>query len=124
MPVALAVAAGGSLGALARYGLDSLLERRVDSLFPWSTFVVNLSGCFLNGLLVALLVDRLGAPSWAARGTIVGFLAAYTTFSTFAAETYELTELSHWGVAVANVAVSSAVGIAAVALGQYLGRTL
>ena len=47
---------------------------------------------------------------------------AYTTFSTFGAETYELTELGHWGIALANVAVSAAVGVAAVALGQALGR--
>jgi CrcB protein len=124
VPIALAVAAGGSLGALARYGLDSLLEHHVDSLFPWSTFAINVSGCFLNGLLVALLVDRLGAPPWIARGAIVGFLAAYTTFSTYAAETYELTEIGHSGIAIANVAASAAAGLGAVALGQYLGRAV
>jgi len=58
MAVVLAVAVGGSGGALARYGLDSLIERRVDSLFPWATFTINITGCFLNGLLVAL-----GPPS-------------------------------------------------------------
>ena len=122
MPVVVAVAFGGAAGALARLGADSLVERHVESLFPWSTFVINVSGCFLNGLLVALVVDTLGAPSWAARGLIVGFLGAYTTFSTFGAETYELTELGHWGIALANIAVSATVGVAAVALGQALGR--
>lgn len=122
MPVVLAVASGGAAGALARFGVDSLIERHVDALFPWSTFAVNISGCFLNGLLVALVVDALGAPPWAARGLIVGFLGAYTTFSTFGAETYELTELNHWGIALANVAASAAVGVGAVALGQALGR--
>ena len=62
MPVVLAVAVGGAGGALARYGLDSLIEHRVDALFPWATFTINISGCFLNGLLVALVVDALGAP--------------------------------------------------------------
>jgi CrcB protein len=122
MPVVLAVASGGAAGALARFGVDSLIERHVDALFPWSTFAINVSGCFLNGLLVALVVDALGAPSWAARGLIVGFLGAYTTYSTFGAETYELIELNHWGLALANVAASAAVGIGAVALGQALGR--
>ena len=61
MPVVLAVASGGAAGALARFGVDSLMERHVDALFPWSTFAVNISGCFLNGLLVALVVDALGA---------------------------------------------------------------
>ena len=68
MPVVLAVAVGGSLGALSRYGVDSLIEHRVDSLFPWATFTINISGCFLNGLLVALVVDALGAPQWASAG--------------------------------------------------------
>ncbi len=122
MPVVLAVAFGGGLGAVARFGLDSLFEHRIDSLFPWSTFAINVSGCFLNGLLVAVVVDALGAPSWLSRGLIVGFLGAYTTFSTFGSETYELTEIGHWGFAIANVAASAAVGVAAVALGQALGR--
>jgi fluoride exporter len=122
VPVVLAVASGGAAGALARFGVDSLIERRVDSLFPWSTFAINMSGCFLNGLLVAAVVDALGAPAWMARGLIVGFLGAYTTFSTFGAETYELTEMRQWALAVANVAGSAAVGVAAVALGQALGR--
>jgi fluoride exporter len=122
MPVVLAVVLGGGLGSLARYSLDSLIEHHVDSIFPWATFTINITGCFLNGLLVVIVVDALGAPQWASRGLIVGFLGAYTTFSTFGAETYELTELGHWGLAVANVALSAAAGVAAVALGQALGR--
>jgi CrcB protein len=122
MPVVFAVAAGGTLGSLARYGLDSLIEHRVHTVFPWSTFAINVSGCFLNGLVVAVVVESLGAPSWLSRGIVIGFLGAYTTFSTFGAETYSLTELSHWGLAVANVALSAAAGVAAVALGQHLGR--
>jgi CrcB protein len=122
MPVVLAIASGGAAGALARFGVDSLFEQRIDSLFPWSTYAINISGCFLNGLLVAVVVDTLGAPSWLTRGLIVGFLGAYTTFSTFGAETYELTEMRQWGLALANVVGSVAVGVVAVALGQALGR--
>jgi CrcB protein len=122
MPVVLAVASGGAAGALARFGVDSLVERHVDALFPWSTYAINVSGCFLNGLLVAVVVDALGAPSWLSRGLIVGFLGAYTTFSTFGAETYELTEMRQWGLALLYVVASVTVGVAAVALGQALGR--
>ncbi len=122
MLAVLAVVFGGGLGSLARYGLDAAIEHRVDSLFPWATLTINVSGCFASGLLVALVVDNLGAPSWVSRGLIVGFLGAYTTFSTFGAESYELTEFGHWGLAAANVALSATAGIAAVALGQALGR--
>ena len=76
MPVVLAVAAGGSLGALARFGLDALIEHHLDALFPWSTFAINISGCFLNGLVVAVVVDALGAPAWVSRGLVIGFLGA------------------------------------------------
>ena len=122
MPVVLAVAAGGGLGALARFGLDSLIEHRADSLFPWATFTINVTGCFLNGLLVVLVVEAFHTPSWLSRGLVIGFLGAYTTFSTFGAETYELTELGHWGLAVTNVVACAVVGVGAVALGQALGR--
>ena len=86
MATIAAVVAGGSLGTLARYGLDVAIERRSVSLFPWSTFTINLSGCFLVGLLIAALVDRHHAPHWLRIGLVVGFCGAYTTFSTFAQE--------------------------------------
>jgi fluoride exporter len=115
-----AIAAGGALGALARYGLDSWIEQRVDALFPWATFVVNVSGCFAAALAVNVVVDRLGAPSWLGLGLTVGFLGAYTTFSTYAFEAYELLELRHVVLAVVYVAASAAAGVTAIALGHAL----
>ena len=76
MPVALAITLGGALGALARYGLDGLIERRTFSVFPWSTFVINVSGCFLAELIVAALVDRHNLPPALRVGLVVGFLGA------------------------------------------------
>ena len=92
MPVPFAVMIGGAVGALARYGLDHLIERGVFSVFPWSTFAINVSGCFAAGVVVAALVDRHHlSPAWRF-GIVVGFLGAYTTFSTFAQETVDLGE--------------------------------
>jgi CrcB protein len=122
MAAILAVALGGSTGALARFGIDSLFERQVESVFPWSTFAINLSGCFLNGLLVAVVVDSLGAPQWVGRGLIIGFLGAYTTFSTLQYETYRLLEDGAVGLAAANVLGSAAAGLFAVYLGVVAGR--
>jgi CrcB protein len=124
MATIAAVAAGGLLGTLARYGLDSAVERRSFSLFPWSTFTINLSGCFLVGLLLAALVDRHHGPHWLRIGLVVGFCGAYTTFSTFAQETYGLLEDKAVGLAVFNATASVGLGMLAVLLGQRVGRLL
>ncbi len=124
MATIAAVAAGGSLGTLARYGLDSAIERRSLALFPWSTFTINLSGCFLVGLLIAALVDRHHAPHWLRIGLVVGFCGAYTTFSTFAQETYGLVEEKAIGLALLNATASIGLGMLAVLLGQRVGRLL
>jgi len=62
MAVVLAVAIGGALGALSRYGLMTFVDRRTLSVFPWDVFVVNVTGCFLVGLVVSALVDRTRRP--------------------------------------------------------------
>jgi CrcB protein len=123
MLAAVAVGLGGAVGALARYGADRFLEHHVAGTFPWSTLLINVSGCFLAGLAVAAVVDRHHAPSWLGLGIVTGFLGAYTTFSTFAQETYEL-HTYHLGVMLANITVSVAVGLAAVAAGNAVGRHL
>jgi len=122
VPTVLAVALGGALGALARYGVDTLVERRTESLFPLATFLINVSGCVMIAIAVAVVVDRLHAPSWLGVGLVAGFLGAYTTFSTFAFETYELVELRHVALAVANVLASVAAGVAAIAVTLWLVR--
>jgi CrcB protein len=121
---AVAVAIGGALGALARYGLDRLIERRTFSVFPWSTFAINVSGCFAAGVAIAALVDRHHLPAPLRVGVVVGFLGAYTTFSTFAQETFDLGRGEHAPLAIANAAASVAVGIAAVWGGTLVGRAL
>jgi CrcB protein len=124
MLLVLAVGLGGAAGALARYGLDRLIEHHVFAVFPWSTFAVNVSGCFLAGAAVASLVDRHELPGWVRAGVVVGFLGAYTTFSTFAQETRDLLVEGHHVLALTNAAGSVVVGIAAVAAGAAVGRAL
>ena len=124
MLLALAVALGGAAGALARYGLDRLLEHHVVTVFPWSTFTINVTGCFLAGLAVAALVDRHDLPAWLRTGLIVGFLGAYTTFSTFAQESRDLFVGGHLSLAAVNATASVIVGVLAVAAGTGVGRML
>jgi CrcB protein len=123
MPSTLAVALGGAFGAVARYGLDRLIERRSDSLFPWSTFAINISGCLVIGAAIAALVDRHHTPAWVRTGLVVGVVGGFTTFSTFAQEALDLFE-AHVATAFAYVLSSVAVGIVAVFVGSRLGRLL
>jgi CrcB protein len=124
MPVVLAVAIGGALGSLARYGLDRVIERRSFSIFPWSTFTINATGCLLIGVIIAALVDRHNTPAWIRTGLVIGVLGGYTTFSTFAQEGLDLFEEGRSAVALAYVLGSVVVGLLAVHVGARLGRLL
>jgi len=124
MLVVVAVGLGGMAGALSRYGLDRLIEHHVSSVFPWSTFTINITGCFLAGLVVAGLVDRHDLPAWIRTGAVVGFLGAYTTFSTFAQESRDLLAGGHLPLALADTVGSVVVGVLAVVVGSAVGRVL
>jgi fluoride exporter len=124
VPVFLAVAVGGALGALSRYGLMTLVERRTLTVFPWDVFVVNISGCFLVGIVVSALVDRHDAPAWLRVGLVLGFIGAYTTFSTFAQDLYDLKLEREYLLAAADLAGSVVLGVLAVAAGTWVGRLL
>ncbi len=120
----LLIAAAGGMGAMARYGLAGVVHRVTDSMFPWGTVVVNLLGCFLYGTLWSLMEPRLSISPETRTIILVGFMGAFTTFSTFAFETTELLEGSQWLQAAGNVAVQNFVGIAALFLGLAIGRLL
>ena len=124
MGTALAIAVAGALGALARYGVDTLIERRTDSVFPWATFAINMTGCLAIALAVTLLAERHTVPGWLRAAVAVGFLGAYTTFSTFAFETHGLLVSRDFGLALTYTAGSVLTGVAAIYLGVWLGRSL
>jgi CrcB protein len=118
------IAVAGSLGALARYGLDGAVSRRWPGAFPWGTFVVNISGAFLLGLLFVLLTERVTVDPWIRSSLTTGFLGAYTTFSTLSFESYRLLEDGAVGLALANALGSVAAGLVAVYLGVVAGRAI
>ena len=124
MPVLLAVALGGALGSSARYGVDRLIERRSFSIFPWSTFTINATGCLLIGVVVAALVDRHHTPAWVRAGLVMGVLGGYTTFSTFAQEGLGLFEDGRTPVALAYTLGSLVIGLLAVYAGTRIGRMI
>lgn len=119
----LIVMAGGSLGALSRYSVTLLAVRLFGTRFPWGTLMVNLSGCFLIGLSMALADRGLTMMNASARLFFVtGYLGALTTFSTFGLETVNALRGKTPRVAVANVLVNNGLGTALVILGLWLGR--
>jgi fluoride exporter len=122
MGIAFAVAIGGGLGSLSRYEVDTWIERRSESLFPWATFLINVTGCFAVGFLIAAVVDRHSAPQWLRTGLVVGFCGGYTTFSTFAQESLDLIEARNVAIAAAYVVASIIIGIVGVAMGTTVGR--
>jgi CrcB protein len=114
----------GFAGAISRYGVEGWVSDRTKTSFPWGTLVVNASGCFVLGLIFAVLTERF-LPHPALRSALtVGFLGAYTTFSTFAFETVRLAEDGAWLFAAANVSASLLSGLVAVYAGLRLGRAL
>jgi CrcB protein len=118
------IAVAGALGALARYGLEGVVSRRSPGAFPWGTFVVNVTGAFVLGFLFTLMTERLETAPWLRSTMTIGFLGAYTTFSTLAFESYRLGEDGAWALAAANVLGSMAAGLVAVYLGIVAGRAL
>ena len=124
MKTVVAIAVAGALGALARYGVGGWISRRNQSAFPWETFVVNISGAFALGLIFTVATERWGIAPWLRSALTIGFLGAYTTFSTFMFETYRLGEDRAHALAVLNVVGSCAAGLVAVYLGVVAGRAL
>ena len=112
---------GGFFGSMARYGLSGLVSRPQET-FPWGTFVANVSGSFVLGFLVTLFAHSVPVHPDLRVALTVGFIGAYTTFSTFGLETVDLAAAGSASVAILNVIASVAVGLLAVWAGQAVAR--
>ena len=120
----LVIAIGGALGALSRYGLGFWISSKWNQGFPLGTFIINISGAFLLGFLNILFIEKLTiSPLWRL-GIGVGFLGAYTTFSTFSYEVIMLLEGGSLLTAGLYTSLSVIIGFTGVALGVRLARIL
>jgi CrcB protein len=117
------VCLGAALGAPARYLTDRAVQSRHDSGFPWGTFLVNVGGSLVLGVLAGAAVHHAVPPALVA-GLGTGFCGALTTYSTFGYETVRLTQQGARLYAFLNVAASLAAGFGAAALGYALARAL
>lgn len=120
----LAIAAGGALGAVARYGLSSGVYQWLGRDFPYGTLAVNVLGSCLMGLLFVLFSERIVIPIELRSLVLVGFLGAFTTFSTFSLESLQLIENGEALKAGLNMGLSVAICMLAVWLGVVIGRSI
>lgn len=117
----LLVGLGGFVGANVRYIVARLVGGLVETGFPLGTFIINVTGSFLLGVVGSIAAQRLVPNSDAVRLALgVGFLGAYTTFSTFEFETNALVQQGAWLAAALNVGVSVTIGLIAVRAGIVL----
>lgn len=119
---AIGLAVAGGLGTLARAGVAELALRWWGRGFPWGTFIVNVFGGLLFGLIMALGRGRLALPAGLETVLLVGFLGGFTTYSSFAFQSYELFEQGRLLAAAGNVLGTTTVALLAVAVGLQLGR--
>ena len=121
----VAVALGGSFGAVLRFLISNGVYHWLGRGFPYGTLVVNVIGSFLMGLLVeSLILQRIAITLEYRAAILVGLFGSLTTFSTFSLETVYLIEQGSWGKAALNVGISLFVCIFAVWLGLLVGRSL
>jgi len=120
----LGVAIAGACGSLMRYGISVYFQRKFDGGFPWGTLTVNLVGCFLFGLIWGLIQERLSITPEMQVTLLVGFMGAFTTFSTFAFETQHLLRDQQWGLATINILVQVLGGLACISAGFASARAI
>ena len=118
------LALAGAAGTFARYGLGGLVQKITGTTFPLGTLVVNLSGCLAFGLVWSLAEERNLIHSPARTIILIGFLGAFTTFSSFIFETGGLIRDSQWLAAIANMMAQNIAGLAFFFVGLTLGRMI
>ncbi|RME84978.1 MAG: fluoride efflux transporter CrcB [Zetaproteobacteria bacterium] len=120
----LAIAAGGAVGAVLRWLAASAVQRLSGGAFPWGTLFVNALGSLLLGFLFVWLIERSSAGELARLALTVGFLGAFTTFSTFSLESVRLLQEGALGLALANVLAQVVLCLVLAWLGVQLARLL
>jgi len=120
----LAIAAGGAIGAVSRWLIASTIQKAAGGSFPWGTFAVNALGSLLLGFLFVWLIERSTAGELTRLALTVGFLGAFTTFSTYSLESVRLLQEGALAMALGNVVGQVVICLSLTWLGIQLARAL
>lgn len=112
----------GALGTLTRYGLGGFVQRLHETSFPWGTLFVNLLGCFLFGFFWSLAEERFLISSETRLIVLVGFMGAFTTFSSYIFEASQMLRGSEWLLAAINFTTQNFLGFLSLFIGQAFAR--
>ncbi|KTD23827.1 camphor resistance [Legionella lansingensis] len=118
----LVIIAGGAMGALARFATVGLMQRLLGFSYPYGTLVVNCLGSFLAGFIMVLIIERFAETEYWRLFLVVGFLGAYTTFSSFSWETWVLYQDGKTVAALANVFCNNVGALVMAFIGMHCGR--
>lgn len=118
------IALGGALGAVLRYAVSNGVHALVGRGFPYGTLTVNVLGSLLMGFLYILLIERVSNNLGLRAMLIIGFLGAFTTFSTFSIETFNLLENGEAFKALINILISVVLCLLAAWIGVIIGREI
>ena len=118
------VALGGAIGSACRYLLDGAVYRVLPATFPYGTFVVNVIGCLVFGVLIGAAENRLAVGTLARSFVLIGILGGFTTFSSFTFETLGLARTGDWWAALINAAGQVVAGLVAMWAGIVLTRAV
>ena len=120
----LIIAAGGALGSITRYWVGSTIANRMGTKFPFGTFFINISACFMIGFILEYLTRHTNMnPAWR-YAFAIGFLGAYSTFSSFEWEAWsDITNGAYW-IGILYIGASLIIGLLAVGLGSATARSL
>jgi len=124
MKQVLAIAAGGAMGAVFRWWIAGAVQRLAGGAFPWGTLAVNVLGSFLLGFLFVWLIERSTVGELARLAITVGFLGAFTTFSTFSVETVRLIQEGALPLAAGNILSQVVLCVCLAWLGMQLARLI